>query len=443
MNASIPRQDIVDAFCQDEQNLHRVMYIEDVDAFAIYQDDKGYFKLQNQKHFEKFIYDYLKTVVRKDITKNMVLDFIEQLKWNIHKKIENLVSHYIALSDCILDTRDFSVRPFDVALPVFFNLNFSATEFKTLPPTPEIFQNFLDTVLVTPDMKPDKELQAFVQEAFGYLLLPTLERHVMFFFIGSGRNGKSVLLNLLYEMVGKDYVTTENIERLTTNRFVTANLVGKRVNICNEDESEYIKSDRFKALVSGEPLSAERKFGASFSFSPTCKYIFAVNESPKFSGINDGLIERIMMVNFNRKIEESKRDTGLTEKLKEHLPGIIGWSLVGAKRLKDNGFKFTKAKQIDDARALFEENISSAIQFFREKYRLPDETNLGDMVFNEDMYERYVSWTAVVGKKPLSMSNFMKDINRILADKPSEVAWNPDAGKSQRGRRLVNNTEAV
>lgn len=56
-------------------------------------------------------------------------------------------------------------------------------------------------------------------------------------------------------------------------------------NVCDElDAGKSLGSDRFKALVTGDPVSAKIVYQRVFSFVPKALHIFATNQLPNFSG---------------------------------------------------------------------------------------------------------------------------------------------------------------
>jgi putative DNA primase/helicase len=57
----------------------------------------------------------------------------------------------------------------------------------------------------------DKQLQAYLQRMAGYCLTGHTTEHVLFFFYGTGANGKGVFLNTLTAMWG-DYATVAPME---------------------------------------------------------------------------------------------------------------------------------------------------------------------------------------------------------------------------------------
>src|SRR5215472_324362 len=64
---------------------------------------------------------------------------------------------------------------------------------------------FLDTIMPSP------ELQAYLQRVCGYCMTGDTSEHALFFFYGTGANGKSVFLSTIGGIWG-DYATTAPME---------------------------------------------------------------------------------------------------------------------------------------------------------------------------------------------------------------------------------------
>lgn len=429
-------QELVELYCQDPTIVDNLMYISGVDGFCLYQQKTGHFKLLSKLELERNVYMFLYKNVRKNMSVSMTKDFIGQIKYRIYRTMDEMRSPYIALKDGkTVDMRSFELLDTSVARPSFYFINCNSVDMQNYNgEAPPVFKAFLEHILVKPDMTTDPELLLLVQEMMGYYLLDTLEAHATFFLVGSGQNGKSVLLNVLRKLVGEEFVEAMSIEKLTTDRFAAASLVGKRVNICSEEESSYIKSDKFKALVSGDPISVERKYGDSFMWTPTVKYIFGQNEMSAFSGLNFGLIRRLKFIPCLRTIDESKKDTKLGEKLDAELGGIMAWAMEGAKRLVANKFKFTESSQVSAKIEQFKEHTSAAVLFFKETYTAAD-TDTAFYSYDQ-MYEEYKNWADSRGKKKQSYYVFIKDIEAMTELPTVEGLVDKQQMKGKRVKRI-------
>jgi putative DNA primase/helicase len=406
--------------------------VDSSDTFYYYHDELGYFKMLQRKELSKEVYMFLCLNMAKNISDSMVQDFIKQIKYRVYRTMEIADAPYIAMQKKkLLDIQTFEIIDADNIIPSFSYIDVDPDVLANFNGNaPPLFDKFLSEVLVTKSLAHDTDMRLLIQEMIGYYLLPTLEAHATFFLVGCGQNGKSVLLNVMRKMIGEEFIEAMSIEKLTTNDFAASSLIGKKINICLEEESSYVKSDKFKAMVSGDPISVERKYGDSFMWTPTVKYVFATNEMPTFSGLNYGLVRRIKIIPFNRLISEERKDTKLTEKLSAELSGILAWSIAGAKRLVDNGFKFTACEQSDLKIGEFKENISAAILFFNERY----EVCPGFFTSNEEVYDEYVAWCERRGKKRQSYYVFIKDVETHT--QLPNIQGQDESGKTTDGKAV-------
>lgn len=398
-------QELVAEFCQAAHIRENLMYIEEVDAFAMYQREEGYYKLLDKMQLQRMVYAYLVQHSPKSLTDAQVKDFINQIKYVIYLNTPNMLTDHIGVDrDYLLNMRTLQIEKNDRSQFAFKHLKLPKNG---EPQEPVRFKQFLSEVLVDKELNPVPEMTDLVQEMFGYCLMNTIESHVSFFCVGRGGNGKSVLLEVLRQMVGDQFCSSMSVETLTKNNFAAANLVGKLVNVCTEEESSFVKSDKFKAMVSGDTITVERKYQDSFEWRPTVTYVFATNSMPAFSGFNEGLVRRMIIIPFNRRIKKSDIDTNLDRKLISELPQITYWALQGAKRLVENKMKFTMPELVQDKVERFKENISAAVMFFNEWYTVADEYSFTEADY---MYAEYKLWCEQRGKRPQNYYNFIEDI---------------------------------
>jgi putative DNA primase/helicase len=335
---------------------------------------------------------------------------------------------YVAFKDVLLNLNTFETEPFDILkfVTFHFDCNYADTEMEI--PT---FTEYLKTSLVDKKnvLATDYELISLVQEMFGVFLLDNMDTSAAFFLVGTGSNGKSIMTMILENMFGIEYCSAYSIQSLTTKQFTMPGIIGKKINISNEEESKYMQADKFKALVTGDLVEAEHKFGKSFAFKPKTKFIFGTNAMLTFDGINYGLKRRLKFIPFNRKFKpgEGIPFNKFKAMLLVEMPGIIGWAIEGAKRIMDNNYVFTVSKASVRSSQDFEDEVSSALRFFRECYEI-DNTGF---VPNDQIYDHYKEWCTKNGKKPANKFGFLKDIGDNVDD--IEKKYGRIAGKSQRG----------
>jgi P4 family phage/plasmid primase-like protien len=333
---------------------------------------------------------------------------------------------YIALKDCLFNFKELKPFPINDNDRKFtpFYLDFSWEELradetekysglKELAPN---FSHFLETSICYEGLNAsDYDTINVVQEMMGYYLIRTKKKTVAFFLVGNGANGKTILADILRSMFPPEYVVANSLEELTTDSTRMASLVGKALNIASEEESKKMKNDKFKAVVSGDPIQTRRLYEESFTFLSVCKFLFLTNKMPRFQSVDNGIKRRVEIINFPRDFEEEEQDRDLFEKIKKEMPIIVGWAINGAKRLVKNNYLFTRSDATIKAKTSFISDMSSSISFINEYYEVSNnkgkDGTKGSLIYNE-----YKAWMEEVGKKSyiLGRDTFYDHIDRNI-----------------------------
>lgn len=195
------------------------------------------------------------------------------------------------------------------------------------------FKKYLDEVM------PEKEAQNVLAEYIGWLFLPILKLEKTLFLYGSGCNGKSVFVEIIEALVGKDNVSHESLSDLCGEYGANsrANLAGKLLNTCSDVAPNAFAGDLFKRLASLEKISMKTLYKDVITTNEYAKMIFCLNELPKTNDTSNGFYRRFLIAPFNVQIPKSRIDPELSRKIiAQELPGIMNWVLEGRKRLVTN-----------------------------------------------------------------------------------------------------------
>lgn len=198
------------------------------------------------------------------------------------------------------------------------------------------FKRFLEEVF-----EDDDERIQFTQEAMGYVLYPRLPVPGLFFLVGEGSNGKSVLLSVLENLVSTDNFCSLNLRQICESVYAIE-LMGKLLNAINESPSSCNKNiDILKAIVAGDYISAKALYKNSVKFKPIAKHFISLNQYPEFCEQTFATERRYKIIEFNRIFREKDQDRHLKETLLTELPGILNFTLEGLRRLKMKDFSFS------------------------------------------------------------------------------------------------------
>jgi len=171
-----------------------------------------------------------------------------------------------------------------------------------------------------------QEYHQLVEEILGCVLVGDNRHEKLILMFGPGGNGKSVLLKVATALVGKENAAHVPLQELVDQRFYRAELIGKRLNVYADIEQVSPKQQAIlKALISGDPILAERKYRDPVSFSNQAVMIFSCNELPNLGGRTYSIQRRLILIPFRQTFSGKEADKELIDKLTTptELSGLI------------------------------------------------------------------------------------------------------------------------
>lgn len=253
---------------------------------------------------------------------------------------------------------------------------------------PKKFIKFLNEVFNN-----DKEMIDYIQMAIGITLTGDTKEQCFFQCYGDGANGKSVLLDIIYEMLG-DYAINSQIESIlarSSNGGASSEIArmnGARFVRTNEpNEGSKFNEGLVKQLVAGDVTTARYLYGMEFEFKPKFKLWIATNYKIIVRGTDYGIWRRMRLLPFKVKFEGKKVNKNLTNELREELPQILGWAVQGCVKWQKEGFD-AMPKQIEEEVGCYKQEMDIVASFLKECTR---EKVLGREKAG-DVYKEYSNW---------------------------------------------------
>ena len=229
-------------------------------------------------------------------------------------------------------------------------------------------------------------------EYIGLSLTTTTEYERAILLLGNGGNGKSKVLNLMQAMVGPDYRAAVELSQLD-NRFQQSHLDGKLINVMSETSTDGAMPDAtIKKIISGETLTAERKFKDAFDFRPTCKIWITTNHLPSTRDFSDGLFRRFTVLQFQNKFAPGVADTRLDAKLKAETPGVLNLALEALAGVYERGCVTIPQSSLDAAKS-WRVSSDQILQFLDEAVTHDPQA----ITPSSDMYDAYTAWATGAG----------------------------------------------
>lgn len=270
--------------------------------------------------------------------------------------------------------------------------------------TPQRWMTFLNEIF-----DGDVDLINFMQRAAGYALTGETREHKLLFLYGTGRNGKSVFLNTLFDIWG-DYsrrAAAQTFLNSQGERHPTdvAGLQGARLVAGSElPKGKTWDESVIKDLTGGDVMTARLMRQDFFDFEPQLTLMIAGNNQPSFRGVDEAIRARVVLVPFTVTIPPERRDKHLPDKLKEEAGQILQWAIDGAIQWRERGLDVPPS--VAAASAEYFDDEDTLGQF------LQDETESQQLGFvrTSDLHQRFGQWCEDQGLNSWTQRTLQKEV---------------------------------
>jgi putative DNA primase/helicase len=265
--------------------------------------------------------------------------------------------------------------------------------------------------------QPAQAVRQFLDEWLGYNLTSDCGHERALLNIGRGGDGKSVFLFILEHLLGTPNVAGKTLQSVATeeNRFAAADLYGKLANIYADlSASELKDTGRFKALVSGDLISGEKKRKDPFEFHNVAKMTFSANEVPSSRDASRAYFDRWSVVWWpNQFRDTADEDTHLKQKVvgsAAEMSGVLNRALKSLTRLRLGG-QFTVCTELDMAKRKFRFDSDNVGAYLRDVV-----TKAEIRRRQQDWYEDYKGWCSTSKHIAVSRNKFYERMRQWRSD---------------------------
>lgn len=193
----------------------------------------------------------------------------------------------------------------------------------------------------------DERLMAFIQRVLGYALIGEVRESIIAVLTGIGRNGKSLIVEVVSEIMGPlaGAVRSEMLldqMRVASSTGPTPDIMalrGLRMAFASEtDDGCRVSPSRVKWLTGKDKLTGRNPHDKyEIQFSPTHTLFLLTNHKPHAPADDFAFWERVVLIPFKlsfvdrRPKNDSERvaDPLLASKLVPEYPGILAWMVRG------------------------------------------------------------------------------------------------------------------
>ena len=301
------------------------------------------------------------------------------------------------------------IKGFNIFCPYYIDVDYDENAYD------EYVDSFLQTITCNENSKEKNDLRLVLEEVIGHCLMTKNFPSKMFILLGTGANGKSTFMNMLFNLFG-DLAVNVPINKLDRDDYV-ARLTNKLVNISDDVDFDYIKSSQnLKTLASGDNIVARELYQKAYNFKNKATLIFSLNEMVLFADNSFGLQRRLCIIPFLHNIKDpnpSYIDLLTSDNAKKYL---LKLGYEGLQRIISNGNKITESQQINDLVNNYIFDTNSALSFIEKEYK----DDLDGKIFS-NVYQEYENYCTIAGYDPYSKNKF----SRILTSRgyTSEVNY--------------------
>ncbi len=348
----------------------------------------------------------------------LVPDAVEPPAW-LGDEPEGISGNVIATTSGLLDAAG---RELHNLTPAYFNLTSVAIAYDPLAPVPAAWLKFLGELW--PD---DPESISTLQECFGYVISGSNAQQKIVLLVGPKRSGKGTIAKALRELVGKGNHAAPTLSSLK-ERFGLQSLIGKSLAIISDARKAKeagVVVERLLSISGDDEIDVDRKNKDIWTGRLGARFIVLSNEVPQLEDASAAIADRFIIIPLSNSFL-GREDTGLFEKLRPELPGILNWALDGLDRLGKRG-RLIAPGSAADAMETMHSLASPVREFVADKCFVSDKIG----VPRPDLFNLWVEWARERNCPAGTEQQFGRDLRAAV---PSVKGIRPRGGGAGRPR---------
>ena len=277
-------------------------------------------KLESIKNTEYKLIQFICTETKKDSIIRALATLCR--KRNIYEKLDTINPYLFAFKNGVYDLKNKTFR-----LPTAEEYICCTCKYKYGTPK----QKYVDQLEnMFADVFPDPIERKYVLMLLAASLLGTNLFEIFVVFIGSGSNGKGLIMQLLDSTLGGyfgtldiDYFNSkDNVKSGSANSSLAACKNSRWVNVSEVESNIKLKDNRLKQLSGRDKILARNLYGNSFEYIAKFILCFQTNEKPIIDGADEAIKRRLRYITFRSKFvdnptlpNEKKIDRSLKDRI--------------------------------------------------------------------------------------------------------------------------------
>ena len=278
---------------------------------------------------------------------------------------------------------------------------------------------------------PDSQVREALQEYIGYTLCDSVAAQKAQMWIGSGSNGKSVMMNVARAIHGR--AVSMRLDKL--NGFDLPVIVGASLVVVDEMPKSRINQTTLKTLISGGATQVEPKYEKPFTYQPTAKWIVSGNHLPDLVDHSHGWWRRFEIIEWNTQLEDADVIPDLDKLIiKNELHVVVDWALEGLRRVVARNYKLAVPQAMTQAMKSAHA-ASNNVQDWADQRGV--QVKVGGATDKVGLYGNYVKHCKGAGERPLAANEFFKRL-KVIFPRAAETKKVVGSGENKRRARCLD-----
>ena len=321
--------------------------------------------------------------------------------------VYNLPGHWVNFRNGFYDPAEKTMIPHD---PKYLCFNQISFDFDPAKKEGVVADNCAGKVTRSylAESLPDHEDQKMFWQYAGYCMCTDTSQQKMLILTGNGGTGKSVLIDLIQELVGFRNCCSVSLQDLN-KRFYATNLFGKLLNACGDIPVGIIdKTDVVKKAVGEDVLLFEKKGKDPSTFRSHAKLLFSCNSVPKnVEDKSDAFYRRLLILEMDHVIPAAEKDIHLKDKIRSEREYAVYRAIQGLEELCQNGQIEESTNSIASVKKA-RITADSVFAFLDEMICRRE----GSRIDRSRMYQLYEDYCRDNDRTAVKKTNFFADMQR-------------------------------
>ena len=302
-----------------------------------------------------------------------------------------------------------------------------------------IFKKFLNEVACD-----DEEVAQALAEYIGYCISgtdPELVQKCALLY-GEGANGKSVLINLMRELVGPQNCSAMGMDSIKKENY-RHQLMGKLFNASAESPRDsFLDSEIFKQMVTGDTVEVRKLYSEPAMWKCTTKLMFACNELPFSGDFSNGIYRRLLILPFRNEFTDEKgnKDPLIGQKMLTERSDIFKYCLDQFAKCKARGYQLTTPRASVEELEDYRELGDVVSRFVYGMCEFVDGIEGREIKQLDQIYNMFAIWCKENNQTLLSYGSFSRRFGKVLMKRYPKIERSrprDDEGRKGTGYRFL------